>query len=97
MIAIAAGVRIVAASRPVDFRNGLDGLAALVRSAPPCRAWACADTDCTNGSRQGEEGQAHGGVHATPYFSGAPPVVAETKARHASKAWARDEPVKPAL
>ena len=33
MIAIAAGVRIVVASRPVDFRNGLDGLAALVQQA----------------------------------------------------------------
>src|SRR5271169_1081711 len=33
MIAIPAGVRIVVASRPVDFRNGLDGLAALVQQA----------------------------------------------------------------
>ena len=33
MSAIAAGVRIVVASRPVDFRNGLDGLAALVQQA----------------------------------------------------------------
>ena len=30
MIVVPAGVRIVVASRPVDFRNGLDGLAALV-------------------------------------------------------------------
>jgi hypothetical protein len=28
MIAVSAGVRIVVAARPVDFRNGLDGLAA---------------------------------------------------------------------
>jgi transposase len=33
MIAIPAGVRVVVASRPVDFRNGLDGLAALVQQA----------------------------------------------------------------
>jgi transposase len=33
MIAVAAGVRIMVAARPVDFRNGLDGLAALVQQA----------------------------------------------------------------
>ena len=33
MIAVPAGVRIVVASRPVDFRNGLDGLAAAVQQA----------------------------------------------------------------
>ncbi|MBV8095729.1 MAG: IS66 family insertion sequence element accessory protein TnpB [Acetobacteraceae bacterium] len=33
MIAIPAGVRIVVAARPVDFRNGLDGLAARVQQA----------------------------------------------------------------
>jgi len=33
MIAVPAGVRIVVASRPVDFRNGIDGLAALVQQA----------------------------------------------------------------
>jgi hypothetical protein len=33
MIAIPAGMRIVVARRPVDFRNGLDGLAALVQEA----------------------------------------------------------------
>jgi transposase len=33
MIAVPAWVRIVVASRPVDFRNGLDGLAALVQQA----------------------------------------------------------------
>jgi transposase len=33
MIALSAGVRIVVARRPVDFRNGLDGLAALVQQA----------------------------------------------------------------
>jgi transposase len=33
MIAVSAGVRIVVAARPVDFRNGLDGLAALVQQA----------------------------------------------------------------
>jgi transposase len=33
MIAVPAGVRIVVAARPVDFRNGLDGLAALVQQA----------------------------------------------------------------
>jgi len=33
MISPAAGVRIMVASRPVDFRNGLDGLAALVQQA----------------------------------------------------------------
>jgi transposase len=31
MITPAAGVRIMVASRPVDFRNGLDGLAAMVQ------------------------------------------------------------------
>lgn len=33
MIAPAAGVRIMVASRPVDFRNGMDGLAMLVQQA----------------------------------------------------------------
>ena len=33
MIGVPAGVRIVVAARPVDFRNGLDGLAALVQQA----------------------------------------------------------------
>ena len=33
MIAVPAGVRIVVAARPVDFRNGLDGLAALIQQA----------------------------------------------------------------
>ena len=33
MIAAPPGVRIVVAARPVDFRNGLDGLAALVQQA----------------------------------------------------------------
>jgi len=30
MISLAVGVRIMVPSRPVDFRNGLDGLAAMV-------------------------------------------------------------------
>jgi len=33
MISPAAGVRILVASHPVDFRNGLDGLAAMVQQA----------------------------------------------------------------
>jgi transposase len=33
MIAVPAGVRIMVASRPVDFRNGMDGLAVLVQQA----------------------------------------------------------------
>jgi transposase len=33
MIVVPAGVHIVVASRPVDFRNGLDGLAGLVQQA----------------------------------------------------------------
>lgn len=33
MISPTAGVRIVVCSRPVDFRNGMDGLAALVQQA----------------------------------------------------------------
>ncbi len=33
MISAAAGVRIMVASRPVDVRNGLDGLAAMVQQA----------------------------------------------------------------
>lgn len=33
MISAAAGVRIMVASRPVDFRNGMDGLAAMVQQA----------------------------------------------------------------
>ena len=33
MIAVPAGLRIVVAARPIDFRNGLDGLAALVQQA----------------------------------------------------------------
>ncbi|MGA7310923.1 MAG: IS66 family insertion sequence element accessory protein TnpB [Pseudolabrys sp.] len=31
MIAVAAGVRVLVATKPVDFRKGGDGLAALVR------------------------------------------------------------------
>src|SRR5437667_10968153 len=33
MIAVAAGLRVLVASKPVDFRKGGDGLAALVREA----------------------------------------------------------------
>jgi transposase len=33
MIAVPAGVRVLVATRPVDFRKGADGLAALVREA----------------------------------------------------------------
>ena len=33
MITMPAGVRIMVASRPVDFRNGMDGLAVLVQQA----------------------------------------------------------------
>jgi transposase len=33
MIAVPAAVRIAVTARPVDFRNGLDGLAALVQQA----------------------------------------------------------------
>ena len=33
MIAIPAGMRVLVATRPVDFRKGADGLAALVREA----------------------------------------------------------------
>ena len=31
MIAASAGVKVMVATKPVDFRNGADGLAALVR------------------------------------------------------------------
>jgi transposase len=31
MISLPAGVRVLVATRPVDFRKGADGLAALVR------------------------------------------------------------------
>ena len=33
MIAVPPGVRILLAARPVDFRKGMDGLAALVQQA----------------------------------------------------------------
>jgi transposase len=33
VIAVPPGVRILLAARPVDFRNGMDGLAALVQQA----------------------------------------------------------------
>ncbi len=33
MIAVPPGVRILLAAQPVDFRNGMDGLAALVQRA----------------------------------------------------------------
>ena len=33
MIAVPSGVRILLAARPVDFRKGMDGLAALVQQA----------------------------------------------------------------
>src|ERR1700745_4506463 len=33
MVALAAGLRVLVASKPVDFRKGADGLAALVREA----------------------------------------------------------------
>ena len=31
MITVAAGLRVLIATKPVDFRKGADGLAALVR------------------------------------------------------------------
>ena len=31
MIAVAAGMRVLVATKPVDFRKGADGLVALVR------------------------------------------------------------------
>jgi transposase len=31
MIALPSGVRVLIATRPVDFRKGMDGLAALVK------------------------------------------------------------------
>ena len=33
MIAVPAGMQVLVATRPVDFRKGADGLAALVREA----------------------------------------------------------------
>jgi len=33
MIAVAAGMRVLVATKPVDFRKGADGLVALVRQA----------------------------------------------------------------
>jgi transposase len=33
MIAVPAGIQVLVATRPVDFRKGADGLAALVREA----------------------------------------------------------------
>jgi transposase len=33
MITVPAGVRVLIATRPVDFRKGADGLVALVREA----------------------------------------------------------------
>ena len=33
MIAVAAGVKVLVATKPVDFRKGADGLVALVREA----------------------------------------------------------------
>ena len=33
MIAVPAGVKVLIAAKPVDFRKGGDGLAALVREA----------------------------------------------------------------
>ena len=33
MIAVPAGVRVLIATKPVDFRKGADGLIALVREA----------------------------------------------------------------
>jgi transposase len=39
VIALAGGVRVMVATRPVDFRKGAEGLAALVR-ARTARQWA---------------------------------------------------------
>ena len=33
MIAVPAGMRVLVATRPIDFRKGADGLAALVSAA----------------------------------------------------------------
>ena len=47
MIAVAAGVRVLVATKPVDFRRGADSLVALVReqlaarSVLMCRARLC--------------------------------------------------------
>jgi transposase len=47
MISPPAGVRIMVASRPVDFRSGLDGLAAMVqRALPTTRAAGAAAARC---------------------------------------------------
>ena len=44
MIAVPPGVRILLAAKPVDFRKGMDGLAALVqrkRRLALTPSWAC--------------------------------------------------------
>ena len=33
MLTVSSGIRVLVATRPVDFRKGCDGLAALVREA----------------------------------------------------------------
>jgi transposase len=40
VIAVPPGVRILLAARPVDFRTGMDGLAALVQQAPQADPFA---------------------------------------------------------
>ena len=55
MIAVPVGVRIVVAARPVDFGNGLDGLAALVQQAlrenPSPAICSCSAPSGPTGSR----------------------------------------------
>jgi transposase len=41
MITVSAGVRVLVATRPVDFRKGADGLAALVREALGADPFLC--------------------------------------------------------
>ena len=53
MIVPSNRVRIVVATRPVDFRKGHDGLAAVVNASPTtrstvstsCSPWNCASTE----------------------------------------------------
>ena len=59
MIAVPAGMRVLVATRPIDFRKGADGLVALVsetlRAARDLLAWS--DERRQDGSHPGTAGR----------------------------------------
>jgi transposase len=73
MIAAAAGVKILVATKPVDFRRGADSLAALVREALGHDPFLCVERDyVAAGWREARfHGVARAGRHIITHFRAA--------------------------